>query len=276
MVWPSDLGSLQRRFLALITAPEGVPGSLERLGASVEELAAVVVADDRLDPLGRLGVYADMYLERLIDVVRDDYPKMAVVLGDETFVDVARDFLTAMPPDGFSLRDLGAPLAGFLAGHRLTVERPWLPDLAGLEWSRADVFDLEDCDVMTFDQLRSLAPERFAELPLRLIPAQRRCRVTFPVDEIWRQIERGNCMPPVTNEAPGVLLAWRRAGEVLHRRVDPVEADLLDLLAAGTTFGQMCERLGTDRTVEEAAALAFPLLTRWSAEALLRHPDRLK
>ncbi len=275
MAWPSDLRSLQRRFLTLVTAPEGVAAGLDRLGATAADLATVVIGDAQLDPVGRLGIYADMYFERLIDVLRDDYRKLGAVLGDDAFADLVRDFVTALPPEGFSLRDLGGPLPGFLESHPLTAGRLWLPDLARLEWSRADVFDQPEAPGLTFDRLRDLAPERFAELDLALIPAHRRCPVAFAVDDLWRRLEGGQPAQAVA-AAPGLLLVWRKGGEVLHRRSDAPEADLLPLLDAGTTFGLVCERLGRGRSVEEAAALAFPLLTRWSAEGLLRLPNGLK
>jgi hypothetical protein len=275
VAWPSDLGSLQRRFLALVTAPGGVNNALEAMNSTPDDLAGLVVTDDKLDQVGRVGIYADMYLERLIDVVRDDFRKLSAVLGEEAFADLVRDFLAAVPPDGFSLRDLGGPLPAYLAGHALSAARPWLPDLARLEWSRADLFDLPDCDTLAFDQLRGLAPERFAELELALVPAHRQCTVAFAVDDLWRQLERGQPPTPV-GPAPGHLLVWRQRGDVLHRRSDAVEAELLPLLGEGTTFGLVCERLGRGRSVEEAAGLAFPLLSRWSAEGLLRLPDGLK
>jgi hypothetical protein len=277
VAWPSDLRSLQHRFLALVTGSGGVEETLQQLGATPADLASVVVGDDKLDQVGRMDIYADMYFARLVDVVRDDFPRLARVLGEEPFSDLVRDFLVAFPPDGAPLRHLAAPLPGFVPGHRLVAARPWLAELAQLEWNRADVFDAADAATLTLTQLQRLPAEAFAELPLRLVPAHRLWAVHYGVEGLWRRLGPGGEEPVEPVEpAPGHLLVWRKGTEVLHRRPEPEEAELLAPLAAGSTFGRVCERLGEGRSVEEAAGLAFPLLCRWSEDRLLRAPDRLK
>jgi hypothetical protein len=259
---PSDLRGLQERFLALVTSPEGVSGT---------DLAGLVVGDARLDQVGRLTIYADMYLERLIDVLLEDFPKLASALGEDPFRGLVRDFLAACPPSGFSLRHLGGPLPAYLATHAAGAERPWLVELAHLEWARADVFDGPDRPVISLDDLRRLPPERFAELPLQLVPTHRLLPVGFAVEEVWRRIDRGD--PAGTPDpSPGLLLVWRKQTDVLHRRPDPQEVELLADLAAGTTFGQVCERLGAGRSVEEAAGVALTNLVGWADQGLLARP----
>jgi hypothetical protein len=276
VAWPSDLRGLQQRFLALVTEAEGVPAALASMSATPADLGAVVVGDARLDQVGRVQVYADMYLERLLDVLREDFPKLDAALGEDPFRELVAAYLAEIPPADHSLRNLGAPLPGFVAARTATDGRPWLADLARLEWARADVFDGPDCDVLDLDGLRGVPPDRFAELSLRLVPTQRQVPVHFAVEQTWRQIEAGQAggAPP---PGPGHLLVWRKHTEVLHRRLDPPEADLLAPLVQGSTFGLMCERLGLDRTVEEAARLAFSFLAGWAEQGLLvRPPDELK
>jgi len=48
------------------------------------ELAAALVGTDELAADARLAIYARMYLWRLLDVLRDDHPRTAAVLGDES------------------------------------------------------------------------------------------------------------------------------------------------------------------------------------------------
>ncbi len=271
MGWPSDLRSLQARFLALVTSAEGVPGELARLGASAADLAGLVVGDEKLDGVGRVGIYSDMYLERLHDAVAEDYPKLAALLGEEAFAALVGDFLAAWPPASYALRDLGAPLADFLAAGPGFPDRPWLAELARLEWSRVDLFDGPDAATLTLDRLRSLPPDRFAELPLVLVPGQRLLPVRFTVEEVWRRVDRDE--PAGAPELlPGHLLVWRKHTEVLHRRPSPEEAGLLAALAPGGTFGLVCDRLGAGRPAEEAAGAALQFLVDWAEQGLLAQP----
>jgi hypothetical protein len=271
VAWPSDLRSLQERFFALVTAPDGVEAGLARLGSAPGDLAAVVAGDSKLDEVGRVGVYADMYFDRLLDILRMDFPKLLAVLGEEAFAGLAADFLEAAPPAGFSLRDLGAPLPRFIESYPALSDRPWLAELARLEWTRVDVFDGPDSPVWTFEDLRSLPPDRFAELPLTAVPTHRLVTGAYAVEEVWRRIERGE-PGGSPGPGPGPLLVWRKHTEVLHRRPAQLEAELIAELAGGTQFGLVCDRLGAGRSLEEAAGLAFQLLATWAEQGLLVRP----
>jgi hypothetical protein len=251
------LRETQQRFFALVI---GGPGG--------GDPADLVAGDHRLDAAGRVGIYASMYRARLADVLRADYPKLAAVLGDEGFTALVADFLAASPPRDHSLRDLGAPLGAFVAQHGSAAGRPWLADLAALEWARADVFDRADVAALTLDDLRTVPPDDFAALPLRAVPASAWLDVRADVDELWRAIEEG-AAPAPPSPGPRRLVIWRREVDVLHRSVGDAEADVIGLLAAGTTMGALCERLGEGRTALAAARLAFELVGRWVTEGML-------
>jgi hypothetical protein len=150
----------------------------------------------------------------------------------------------------------------------------WLPDLARLEWSRADIFDHLDWRPLDLETVRARAtrPGGLDDLLLTAVPALELCPVSFAVEERWRALERG-AVPsegvPVP-AAPGQLLVWRRGAEILHRRATADEAACLPLLIQGITFGTLAERLGEGRTVEEAARLSFELVAGWIAAGLVR------
>jgi hypothetical protein len=262
------LRALEERFLAVITGRDDAATNLARLGLAPAEAGGWVVDDERAPALERLEVYTDMYFLRLRDALLEDFPKLGAVLGEGDFHDLVVDYLAAHPPDSASLRELGARLPGFLAGHALGRARPWLPDLAALEWARADVFDRADARPLTLGELRALPPERFAGLPLSPVPAHAVCAVAAGVDEVWRRIEDG---APAGEPSPGasILLVWRQGVVVLHRRVESEEGEVLGMVLAGTTFGALCERLAEGRTPEAAARAAFEILGRWIAGELV-------
>jgi hypothetical protein len=280
-----DLRATQERFLALVTAADGVEGAAARLGVGEAELLALVRSDARLDAGGRLGVYAEMYAARLEDALAEDYPKLAAACGEEAFAELLADFLAASPPHDYSLRHLGAPLAGFLARHALAARRPWLVDLAALEWARVEMFDRADAEVLTLDDLRALSPERFAELPLRAVPALTVLSLAAGVDEIWRQIEAGDERPTWRGAGSGEgagarrsgarqdVVVWRRDIDVYHRAATGPEAEALPLLTAGTTLGRVGERLGEGRSEEQAARLTFELVGSWARDGLVVRPS---
>ncbi|HVU51515.1 MAG TPA: DNA-binding domain-containing protein [Polyangia bacterium] len=265
------LAELQRRFFELVTGPEGVARELAARGLPPEALAAIIAGDARASAVERLDVYANMYFFRILDVLRADYPKLVAVLGDGAFHDLATDYLQAHPSRHPSLRFVGAALPGFVAAHAAAARRPWLGELAALEWARVDVFDRADADVLGRDALAGLGPEEFADLRLVPVPACALVPAAFAVEDPWRAVEAGS-----SPEAPGragdghAILVWRRGLVVHHRAVEGGERRALDLLLAGTTFGALCAALGEALGSDAAAAeLAARCLGQWLADELL-------
>ena len=171
----------------------------------------------------------------------------------------------------------GRDLSDWLAANR--AERPALAALATLEWARLDVFDLADEPVVTLETLRALPPERFAELPLTLIAAHRFAEVGEGTEALWDALGPESGGAPSDLDAPSasgsravpgaVLLVWRQGIAVYHRAIAADERQALALVAPGTQFGIVCERLAAAQGDEAAAARAFAWLSTWVADGLL-------
>jgi hypothetical protein len=264
------LAELQRRLFALITAPEGVARGLGALGIPRAELEAVIAGDARAGAVERLDVYANMYFFRILEVLREQFPKLAAALGEAPFHDLVTGYLVAHPSANPSLRDVGRALPGFVAGHAEAAARPFLADLAALEWARLDVFDRADAAPVSREALAGLPPEGFAALALTLIPALEIVPARYAVDETWRALPAEAPLEAPVPLAPGAaLLVWRRGVTVYHRRLDPAEREGLELARAGGSFGGLCAALGRGRDDGEAAGLAAELLGRWLADELV-------
>ncbi|HEY7376372.1 MAG TPA: DNA-binding domain-containing protein, partial [Polyangia bacterium] len=152
------LADAQARFLALCTARDSVAAIAARDAAARAAIDAMIAGDARLPAVDRLDVYATMYFVRLHDVLRDEFPRTAAVLGGEAFHGLVTDYLVACPPNRPSLREAGARLPDFLARHALAGARPWLAELARLERARTEVFDGPDARPLALDDLRGVAP----------------------------------------------------------------------------------------------------------------------
>jgi Putative DNA-binding domain len=290
------LAELQQRFFELVTAREGVAKELELRGLSPETLAAIIAGDARATAVDRLDVYANMYFFRILDVLRSDYPKLLAVLGDGAFHNLATEYLQAHPSRHPSLRFVGASMASFVEGHALARPRPWLVELAALEWARVDVFDRADQAPLAREDLMAIEPEDFATLPLVAIAACDLVPAAWAVEDLWRTLEarsepegqaeraqgelaneddhaghaHGEDVSPEPALAGHAILVWRRGVVVSHRTVDARERRALEHLRAGTTFGALCTALVDEDSSDDAAAgYAARLLGQWLADELL-------
>jgi hypothetical protein len=258
-VTPPRLVDLQRAFHALATG----------IGAEGWSPADLVHGDTALSAAARMDVYARMYLDRLVDVLGQDYPKLHAWLGCAAFRELAIDYVRAMPPCHASVSDAGRRLPSYLA------DRPdvpaWFGDLARLERARVDVFDAADAATLTRSDLERLAPADAPSLRLQLVPARAIVLIRFSVDELWAAIEDERALPtpvPVVR----TVLTWRRDLLVVHRTLDDDEAALVARLAAGTNFADLCEELAILSGEDAAGPRAGALLLRWVEAGVLRRP----
>ena len=269
---PPPLGELQALVWRLLTAPEGVEKGIEELVAkgelSHEQIDRWFAGDERLSASGRLDVYANMYFFRIRDVLAEDFPKLAAVLGPAHFHNLITDFLLVHPSAHPSLRYVGEPLALFVKTHRLSKERPYLSDLAALEWARADVFQSIDSPRLDPRDLAAVPAERWGDVRFQTIAAVRLLRFSWDVVSLWSRWEAGEETGEV-RESPRAVLVYREDEESRHEVLSALEADVVERLIEGRAFGEICEALTTDDDVEAAAALAAELLRNWMAHGLL-------
>src|SRR5437016_13359770 len=86
-----SLRELQGAFWRSIACEPGAAPVPERL------LLETVPPTPTLAPAERVHVYAGMYLWRLVDALRGDFPKLATLLDDARLADLVRGYVAAHP-----------------------------------------------------------------------------------------------------------------------------------------------------------------------------------
>jgi hypothetical protein len=213
----------------------------------------------------RLGIYAGMYIARLVEALEEDFPRVAAILGTERFGALARGYLARHPSAHPSIRHVGRAFAEFAAANPPPGAPPWLGDLARLEWARLDVFDAPDARALTLADLRAVAPEAWGDLRFRPVPAFAILRLDWPADRAWAA-EPGDV--PALAPEPTALRLWRDGFVVFHAPLDAREDAALAALVAGEPFAAICERFA-ELPPEEAAATAGALLVGWVEDGIL-------
>lgn len=260
--------------LAHVTAGHGNRGSS---ATPVPDATALVIGDTRGSADARIHVYQHMYQARIVEALETQFPRVARWLGAAAFAELGAAYIADEPSRHPSLRFIGQRFPDWLAAQAPADARHGvLAELARLEWAREDVFDAVDEPTLTLDAIRGFTPDRFAELPLRLVAAHRRVRTARPLAALWDAIgpaghtAEARLLDDTAATGTGeALLVWRQGIAVFHRATDAAESAALDAIAGGTTFGAVCEALSRDSSEEEAAAQAFAWLSTWAADELL-------
>jgi hypothetical protein len=254
---PPSLHEVQRGFWHSIADRPGCSRSDFDPG-----LIGAVRPDANLDSTGRIQVYADAYYLRLRDVLIEDFPTVAKILGAEKFERLAQDYLRAFPSEHPSVRHLGRAMAEYI-GSRSDLPS-YLADLAQLEWAMIDAFDAPNSSSLNAESLREIQADRWPALRFAPIPTLRVICSGWPIHELWSDEE-----PGAISAAPTVLRVWRRPNyQVRHAPMDSHEAQALNRLMSGAPFAMICDAYG-DLPEYEAAHESIATFARWLADGLI-------
>jgi hypothetical protein len=232
--------------------------------ASGRDPREAFVGTPALPAAERLAIYANMYLWRQIDALREDFPKIAAILGNEGFYAFAEGYVREHPSEHPSLSKLGRRVADHLVSR--PANRPDLADLARLEWARAEVFEAEDVPLAELDALRALSPAALPQVRLAIAPTVRLLRLEHDAPALWRAIEDGTTLPP-PRRAEVHVAVWRRELEVHHAVLPADEARAVERAMAGESLGAVCEPFAER---EDAVDAAFRAVGSWFAEGWVR------
>jgi hypothetical protein len=209
----------------------------------------------------RVAIYANMYLWRLVEALREAFPKLASHLGDEVFASLGEDYLRRNPSEHHDVGQVGRRLAAFLREFP-DPERPDLADLAELEWARHQVFFAPPADPVGRDAFAGLDPEAFTRTRLVLSPALKVLVLDHAAAPLWRRLEDGE-PPGPPSPGPSAVAVWRRGFDVSHGTLPLDEAVALEGAKSGDALATICAAFA-DR--DDPVAAAHAALSSWLAE----------
>ena len=223
---------------------------------SENERAAVFRRPLRGSVVDRWHVYAHGYLSRIVEALGLEYAAIRRILGEEAFEDLVGRYIGVFPPRSFDLSRVGDRLSAFLEFDRLTVELPFLPDLARLERTLSAAFVAADGDSAGWEELRRRTPEELLDLRLGLLPGVALVRSSWPLDELWacRFEENDDAVSIGIDGRPADVLVFRRDGRVRVERVGGMEAALVEAASCGgATLAELQELAGADGDADHSA-----------------------
>ncbi|MEZ4447108.1 MAG: DNA-binding domain-containing protein [Polyangiaceae bacterium] len=233
-------------------------------------IAAIVAGNDRLTPAEQAEIYREQFWLRHRDVLRDDYPALRHLIGEESFDDLVRAYLEACPPRSYTLRDLGDRLAEFARSYdRFPPEHAAAArDRARFELAFVDIFDGADVPALGADEVAAIPADAWPTAKLGFHPLLTILRLDHPVHAYRTALKRAEreredperhpspaAEPsrPIAAEAT-VVAMWRGDDLRVHyRTIAAHEADLLAALREGAALADALGALSARLDPEEAA-----------------------
>jgi hypothetical protein len=179
----------------------------------------------------RFAVYRNNVMVALIEGLRDAYPVVCRLVGDEFFRAMAAVFVRAHPPHSPVMLEYGDGFAQFIAEFPPAAGLPYLPDVARLERAWVEAYHAPEAEPLS--QVPCGTGHTFA-----LHPATRLVRSPFPVLAIW-EANRSDSEPhalELSAEGDDVLVT-RPAAEVQAFRISGDAAEAVQAMKTGETGG---------------------------------------
>jgi hypothetical protein len=252
----SALAELQRRLQTHVLRPESAAVAAAARAAVVESAGA--------DGAQRLGIYTHAYRARLLEVLGNDFPGLRQLAGAEDFERLGRGYVEATPSPYYNVRWYGSALANYLRNTLPWSRREAFGQMAELEWSMGLAFDAADEPVVEVTDAAAVAPQDWPRLGLRLHASLQRRTLDWNVHAIRRAVDHDEAVPELQAlDAPQAFVVWRKESSVRYRRLEDDESAALDVIAQGSTFTQLCERLCDWHAIAAVAQRAAGLFRLW-------------
>jgi len=278
-----DLSSLQRWFQAVVTHPAGVErGAAEFAAEQSPTIDEVATASAMQTPAERLGVYAHAYWARLLECLREEFPVVRKLVGDEAFDQFAVGYLMEHPSQSYTLAQLGRRLAAYLARTlgRLTDDKSlsdddaaahfggFVVDLATLERSIGEVFDLVGGETLGFlqaDQLAAVPAQERGSVRLTPLATFHLSAFGYDVNSYFTASRKLPDAVPDLTPNPTFLALSRREYIVRRTPLSKAQHTLLTAIVAGASLSDALAALLAEQ--QELPSAGHETLTSATLEA---------
>lgn len=234
----SSLKQHQEALLKLIATPKPMAMVLEENPGLDHRIAN----SSKCTTAEGVEIYSTAYYQRILETMKQNYPKLLEEMGEENFATLTGDYLLAHQPYHYSLNQVDEHFASF-------IREPVLANIALFEKTELECFFSKDSESLTLQELEQTPQDQWMELEFKLIPS---CRLV----EFDREDDR-------------FILFFRPELDVHYRSIDAIQVQLLHQLQSSPRFDLLCEKAAELSSAEEAVSLVGSYLMTWLDDGIL-------
>jgi hypothetical protein len=243
--------------------------------ADATDAERFVTPGPRMDASARLDVYRSGYRSRLVECLLDDYPILAMMLGEERFTSLVHGYIARYPSASPNLNGFGARLPGYCRERDngvLAEQTAFAAELATLEWSVVEVLHAEASAALDVSALHSLPPERWAAARFVKADAVRLHRFAYPVNAYYQAALEHDTVGEPPSLDPSAVVVYRSDVKIWRMDLTPVMVRMLVPLLAGEPVGNALAcveaSITTPKEVEELSQRLGVWFREWAQGGL--------
>lgn len=219
--------------------------AVKHLNERQGDFAAAVLDPERQAPPGLVGpdgkpstkrfnVYRNNVVASLTEALKNAFPAVARIVGDEFFAAMARIYVAEEPPTSPVMLDYGKGFPEFIGRFEPVEILPYLQDVAQIERTWVEAYHAPEARSLTPEEFAQISPDHLPGLRVRLHPSLRMVRSRFPSLTIWQMNVADGVPASVDLDAGGEdILILRPDAEVEARLLPPGGAEFIQALGEG-------------------------------------------
>ena len=219
------LSDRQREFGAAILNPHAV-------------LPLGLVGPDGEPSLRRFSVYRNNVVVGLIDALKQSFPAVTRIVGDEFMTAMTRIYVAQEPPASPILLHYGAGFADFIESFEPASTVPYLADVARMERAWHEAYHARETTTLDTTSLAGLAPHEFERVNFTPHPSLQLVSSSYPALSIWQMNVEGAEPQPIELSQSEKAIFLRPHAEVEARAVSTSSFAFLQALVFGETVVQ--------------------------------------
>ncbi len=189
------------------------------------------------DASARFAVYRNNSIVGAITALKEQFPSVALLVGDEAFANLARAHAHTHPPRSPVLGEYGDTfpdfVAEFLGQCDARAQTPYLPDVARLDWAKITALRAEEATPCPSSRLSQLDPAKLVTTRAILHPSLSLVVSDWPILAISRAHES-----PVEDWRGEAVAVLRPQAELVCAALRPEAAAFLGACVEGETLGE--------------------------------------
>jgi hypothetical protein len=189
------------------------------------------------DASARFAVYRNNSIVGAISALKEQFPSVALLVGDEAFADLARAYAHKHPPRSPVLGEYGDTFPDFVAEFLdqcdARAQTPYLPDMARLDWAKIKALRAEEATPCPSLCLSQLDPAKLVTTRVTLHPSLSLVVSDWPI----RAISRAH-KSPVEDWRGETVVVLRPQAELVCAALPPAVAAFLGACVDGETLGE--------------------------------------
>jgi hypothetical protein len=238
---------------------------------TAEAVAEFIKPNDRLTSFERIELYNRQYWFRLVDVMYEDYPGLAALLGQKRYNKFCEAYLSKYPSRSGLLGNLGRNIATFIeeAPEFTAPYTRMALDMARYEWAQVKAFDAATKPRLTIDDLLGKDP---ASTRLTLQPHITLLDMEYAVDRLLIAVKKQEARSEASNATDGIATTHRRRRSARKERVFLIVHRLTNVVYLKRLEEQafvILAALQSGKTILEAIEAATPEIgdgAKWGAQ----------